>query len=604
MYHDTGTMARPALTAPMLRLRIAAALVACALALPLLANAACQVQALELPVKMVGSRAVATVGINGTPVPLTVDSGAFYSFLTDAAAAQLGLTLRPVYGVRVQGVTGSVETSLTTVDKLQLLGGDVSNVEFAVGGNEPGAGTMGLMGRNLLSFTDTEYDLAHGVIRFMIPNDDCAKANMAYWAGTTPVTEIELVPEKAKNPAIRARVKLDGYALTALFDTGATTLVSARAARRAGVAEADMKPDGAIYGAGRGIAKAWTARFEKFELGGEAIMNNTLSVANVQMNEAEMLLGIDFFLSHRIYVSKKQSKMYLTYSGGTVFALNMSEATGALVFDADTAASGAQAVNANQLARRGAASAARHEYESALADLNQACELEPATAAFFAQRGTIQEALRHPGKALEDYDKTLQLDPAQADARFRRGLLRLAAKDRDGAMADLDVLDKSLAPQAQMRLAMANFYSRLGQPAQVLAQLNQWLPAHPNELRRDNLLNQRCWARAMLGVELNKALDDCDAALDSDSKNPVYLDSRGWVHLRMGNHKRALSDFDRSIGYRPESAWTLYGRGLTKMRMGEAAQGEADLVAARKVQPDIDLKVERAGLMTEAAAKP
>ncbi|MEO8526762.1 MAG: retroviral-like aspartic protease family protein, partial [Caldimonas sp.] len=381
------------------------ALAAFGLALPLLAHAACQVQTLELPVKMVGSRAVATVGINGTPVPLTVDSGAFYSFLTNAAAAQLGLTLRPVYGVRVQGVTGSIDTSLTTVDKLHLLGGDVANVEFAVGGNEPGAGTMGLMGRNLLSFADTEYDLAHGVIRIMIPNDDCAKSNMAYWAGVTPVTEIELISERAKNPAIRARVKLDGYELTALFDTGATTIVSARAARRAGVAEADMKPAGTIYGGGRGSARAWTARFEKFELGGEAVMNNNLRVAEFKMDEAEMLLGIDFFLSHRIYVSKQQSKMFLTYAGGTVFALNKSEAAAAAALDADPAASGAQAANADQLARRGAASAARGDYESALADLNQACTLEPATAAFFAQRGAILEALKRPARAMEDFDK-------------------------------------------------------------------------------------------------------------------------------------------------------------------------------------------------------
>ena len=52
---------------------------------------------------------------------------------------------------------------------------------------------MGVMGRNLLSITDTEYDLAHGVIRFLFPNDDCAKANMAYWAGSSPVTEVELI---------------------------------------------------------------------------------------------------------------------------------------------------------------------------------------------------------------------------------------------------------------------------------------------------------------------------------------------------------------------------------------------------------------------------
>jgi tetratricopeptide (TPR) repeat protein len=587
------------------RLRGTRALATFGLALPMLADAACQVPTLELPVKMVGLRAVTTVGINGTPVPLTVDSGAFFSFLTDAAAAQLKLPLRRNPGVRVEGVTGVVDVHATTVDKLQLLEGNIPHVEFAVGGNEPGAGTMGVMGRNLLSITDTEYDLAHGVIRFLFPNDDCAKANMAYWAGSSPVTEVELTTEfGVKTPAIRARVKLNGSTLVALFDTGATTTLTTRAARRAGIAEADMVPEGTIYGAGRGSAKAWTALLERFEIGGEAILHNRLEVADLDLDDADMLLGIDFFLSHRIYVSKQQSKMFFTYSGGTVFALNKGEAAAQAAFDADPAASGVQPGTADLFARRGAASAARGDYMSALADLDRSCELDPTSAACFAQRGAIQEALKRPAKALEDFDRALELDPTQAEARFQRAWLRLQAKDHDGAKADLDALDKTLASQAQMRLSMSHLYLDLEQPAQALAQLNQWLAAHPNEVTRDAALNSRCWARAMLGIELDKALDDCDDAVDSDSKNASYLDSRGWVYLRMGKYGKALSDFDRSIEVRPKGAWSLYGRGLTKTRLGDTAHGEADLMDARKAQPDIDLDVTRAGLMSEPGPQP
>ena len=215
----------------------------------------------------------------------------------------------------------------------------------------------------------------------------------------------------------------------------------------------------------------------------------------------------------------------------------------------------------------------------------------------------MHEALRHPAKALEDFDKALSLDPTQADARLRRAWLRFAAKDGDGAKADLDALDTTLAPQAQMRLSMARLYDNVALPGQALAQLNRWLASHPNEVRRDNALNTRCWVRARLGIELEEALADCDDAVDSDSKNSNYLDSRGWVYLRLGNYEKALADFDRSIGIRPESAWSLYGRGLARTRLGDVARGEADLAAARKVESDIDRKVENAGLMTEPAAK-
>ena len=157
------------------------ALAVLVLAAPLQPHAACRIETMELPVRMVGTRAVATVGVNGAPVPLTVDSGAFFSMLTEPAAAQLQLRLRPLpAGMRVEGITGSMNAHVTTIDKLELLKGSVPRVEFIVGGNEPGGGTMGLLGRNILAFTDTEYDLANGIIRFSFPNDDCRKANLAY----------------------------------------------------------------------------------------------------------------------------------------------------------------------------------------------------------------------------------------------------------------------------------------------------------------------------------------------------------------------------------------------------------------------------------------
>src|SRR3982751_4710604 len=108
----------------------ASALAALLLMLTIPAHAACEIERRELPVKMVGSRAVATVAINGTPVPLTVDSGAFFSMLTEAAASQLHLRLRSLRGMRVEGITGAIEARVTTVDKLQLIKGEIADVEF------------------------------------------------------------------------------------------------------------------------------------------------------------------------------------------------------------------------------------------------------------------------------------------------------------------------------------------------------------------------------------------------------------------------------------------------------------------------------------------
>jgi len=561
---------------------------------------------MQLPVAMVGTRAIATVFIDGTAVPLAVDTGAFFSFLTDAAAAQLKLRLYPLpYGMEVQGLTGRIDAHSTTVKRLGLLKGELPDVDFVVGGNEPGAGSMGLLGRNILGFADTEYDLAHGVIRFVLPNEDCDQSNMAYWAGDTPVSEVDLLHEyRAKTPAIRARVQLNGHDVEAIFDTGASTIVSLGTAHRVGVKDVDMTPAEQIYGGGRKKADSWIAPFDKFELGGEAVLHNHLEVGDIDIRDADMLVGIDFFLSHRIYVSKKQSKMYFTYNGGAVFALNVRDKASAAGPGADPGNAATDAPQADVYARRGAASLSRGDLAQALADLDRACTLEPGSAGFFTTRASVHLALKEADKAMADLDEALRLDPGQADARIVRARMRAARGHRELALDDLSVLDQTLPAQDQMRQAMARLYAGFEMPAQTLAQWNLWIPAHPHEITQDSAYNSRCWARVELGIELDKALDDCDEAVDDDSKNASYLDSRAWAYLRLGKLKKSLADFNRGLAIRPAGPWSLYGRALVHLRLGEQALGQDDLVAARKAWPGIDAAVKLAGLPQIPEATP
>jgi tetratricopeptide (TPR) repeat protein/predicted aspartyl protease len=580
---------------------VAGALCALGLSCPLAASAACSVKEMALPVKMVGRRAVATLGINGTQVPLIVDSGMFFSMLTEAAAAQLNMKLGPLpRGMWVKGLTGKVDAQTTTVAHLGLVKAEIPDVQFIVGGNEPGAGAMGYMGRNLLSFTDMEYDLAHGVIRFVFPDEGCDDANMAYWASPeTPVSSLDLQRQHGvPTPEIRGKIELNGHKVLALFDSGAHTLVSLDAAHRVGVADGDMTPDGQATGLGRGWAKQWTASFDKVDLGGEAVSHNHLAVVDFDMDE-DMLIGIDFFLSHHIYISKKQSRMYFTYNGGPVFALNHGDpgSPGAADAAGDT-------LKADELARRGAASLSRHELAAALLDLDRACALEPANADFLATRATIHLAQQHADKALADLDAALRLDPAQDQARMQRTSIHMASARRDKALEDLAVLDQRLPPQSNLRDWMAQLYETFEMPAQALKQWNLWIPAHPHDVDLGAAYNGRCWNRAELGIELEQALDDCDAAVDTDPKNASFLDSRGWVYLRMGKLRKSLASFDRALAIQSDAVSSLYGRGLTHLRLGDAAPARADLEAARKIEPAVDARLKQSGLPTAPETAP
>src|SRR4029077_750119 len=108
------------------------------------------------------------------------------------------------------------------------------------------------------------------------------------------------------------------------FDTGAyTSMLSLRAASRAGIQTDSPSVVDAGYssGIGRGMVKTYLVTASSFKIGdGAEIQNARLRVADFNL-ETDMLLGSDFFVSHHIFVSNSQRKLYLTYNGGPVFNL-------------------------------------------------------------------------------------------------------------------------------------------------------------------------------------------------------------------------------------------------------------------------------------------
>jgi tetratricopeptide (TPR) repeat protein len=121
----------------------------------------------------------------------------------------------------------------------------------------------------------------------------------------------------------------------------------------------------------------------------------------------------------------------------------------------------------------------------------------------------------------------------------------------------------------------------------AIAQYDLWIAAHRGEIKFASALNSRCWARALLGQELDKALNDCNAAVRTDPKTAQFLDSRGLVWLRRGDYKKSKADYDAALSLNPKLAWSLYGRGLDQLRLGNAGAGQADLAAATALRPKI-----------------
>ena len=553
---------------------------------------------------MSGSRPTLTAKINGRDAQFLLDSGAFYSMISSATAAQFNLRLRSApFGFRLTGVGGSTGASITTVKEFTLAGVPLHDIEFLVGGSEVGSGAVGLLGQNFLERWDVEYDLAKGVIRLMRAQD-CNHAMLAYWAtAEQSVSRMDIGYTTPLKPHTTGTASINGANIRVVFDTGAwNSILSLKAAARAGVKPdtADVAAAGYSTGIGRSSVKTYIAPFSSFKIGdNEEIKNVHLRIADVDLEEGDMLLGADFFLSHHVYVANSQHRLYFTYNGGPVFNLSKSASAGGT--DApETKSQDDEPADAAAFARRGAAFAGRRDFEHALADLSRACELNSNEPEYAYQRGMAYWASNQPIPAMADFDHALELNPDYVQARVVRAQLRLANKDVAGADADLDAADRMAPKQADIRFTMGELYEKADVLGSAVTQYDLWIISHPDDSKMMSALYRRCSLRALQGQDLDKGLSDCNSALRLTSKSEPAAASilrvRGLVRLRLGDYDKSIADFDDSLKLAPKNAQALYGRGVAELRKHKTPEGQADLAEASKLRPNIAAEFSRRGI--------
>lgn len=531
-------------------------------------------------------------------------------------------------GFYLEGSGGPTSARAGNAREFVIGRSSLAKVDFLIAGDTLGDAD-GVLGQNILGQFDAEYDLANGVVR-LFKSEGCGDAALAYWAGgnfsmttigrTTPL-----------EPHIVADAWVNNLAIKVILDTGAPrSRLALSAALRAGATldAEDAQVGDVVRGLGPRATEGYVLPFERFTIGDETISKTRLRVGKRVLG-ADMLLGADFFLSHRVLVSPSQRRLYFTYNGGPVFRL---DDPGAPAWRKDTPeladapAASAAGEDSSVLARRAAASAARRDYVGALADLERAIALQPSNPQLFLDRAEarlgaygqaatladLDEKLSlssinsqrpasssGPAAALADLDQALKLKPDFAQALVLRGFIRLRQGAFPEADADFARSLKYASGQPELETRIASLYVSASRFEQAVAHYDAWIAANPKSFRLIEALNGRCWARALWGRQLDQALIDCDQALRKGRLAGV-LDSRGLVRLRRGEFDAAIADYDAALKLQPKQAWSLYGRGLAKLKRGDAAGGAADIQAALALQPAIGEFAKQRGLTEEA----
>lgn len=575
---------------------VAAILLPLLLSEAVLAASACKLTPLaQLPVTMQGRQPMVPAKINGQDVKFLVDSGAFYSILSPASAQALELprTMAPA-GFVLKGVGGDAHPTLATVRDFGLAGGVVNNMEFLVAGGSFGE-AVGVLGQNVLNFADAEYDLGGGAVR-LIRAEKCKDAERLYWMKPgEKFSSVAIQPVDRMRSQLVGTALLNGKRIRVLFDTGASgSLLSLRAAERAGVKTTSegVVPAGRIRGGGTGVVETWIAPFASFRIGEEEIRNTRLRIGDVDFGDADMLVGADFFLSHRVYVSLGQNKVLFTYRGGPVFDVGGGNAE-SVAAPGEVAAELREPVDAQGFSRRAAVYAARQDLARAIADLTRAIELDAAEPEYLHQRGRLRMQNRQPAEALQDLDRAIALKPDVPGPRVTRAAMLLTRLQATGngstaqITADLDVARSLAARESDLHLELGSLYAGVGEQERARDEFDLWASLHRNDARAVEARAMACRARAVLGQELDRALDECNTAARDRPGSPVVLEARGLVHLRLDNFDRAIQDFDKVLAEQPRNVWALYGRGLAKHGKGQAAAGDADINAAKGINPRI-----------------
>jgi len=226
------------------------------------------------------------------------------------------------------------------------------------------------------------------------------------------------------------------------------------------------------------------------------------------------------------------------------------------------------------------------ERQKAIADLDKALTLK-GDRQFFLQRAILHEQLNDKQHAVADLQSAFDLDPSDLVTVSRLSYIQAWAGGGDEALARLDGLLANGGEKEPFYLARkAEVLARRGDATGAVAAIDAALARRSGNAV---LLADRCWVKALLNVDLDNALGDCNRAIQIGVNNTAApVNSRGLIQLRQHHAKEAIADFTQALDLRPGSSVDYFLRALAQREAGDGEAARRDLAAARLLNPAID----------------
>jgi predicted aspartyl protease len=255
-----------------------------------------------------------TLTANGHAVTLILDTGAERTVLTPGVAERIGAQRPSIeFQRRLRGIAGDLPSH--EVELRSFAAGEVAipwrrvlvaPVKVA---NIFPTPLDGLLGADSLSDFDIDLDLPrHQMTFYQSQTCETAAPN---WAGPY----ISVNTGRSRGERLFFPVQLDGHRLTAVIDTGSQVTVLATASARAlGVTEEQLSRGRSVttQGVAGDPLSARVHRFARLDIGSLIIRNPEVVVTDLKLNEADIVLGVDFLSSRRLWLSYGSRRIFLS----------------------------------------------------------------------------------------------------------------------------------------------------------------------------------------------------------------------------------------------------------------------------------------------------
>ena len=213
------------------------------------------------------------------------------------------------------------------------------------------------------------------------------------------------------------------------------------------------------------------------------------------------------------------------------------------------------------------------DYDSALADMNEALRLDPKEVSYYFNRARIKYHQDDLQGAMADYDYILKLDPDNTMTYYNRGLLRMQVGERNKAISDFTKVIKAEPDNYFAIYNRALLYDMIGNYGKAISDFNVVLEQYPDfaagfyarsEAKRKMGDMKGGEKDFMLAMDLQKKtqyepIDENTVASNNSKKSGQAADERSESDKNINKFNQILVA-DAHAEYKPEYENKIRGR--------------------------------------------